>query len=120
MKKKELLELNSNVLVASNLVDSTTNFYKLGLVQGFINSNIITEQYVADLKVNNLHLNHGNISNINGISTDEIIASGKIKQNNVFLDNIYLTSNHIYNLAYIYKSERPYPPKALQLLQMKI
>ena len=83
-KKRELLELNSNVLVASNLVDLTTNYYKLGLVQGFVNSNIITQQYIADLKVNNSTLNNGNISNINGISTNEIIASGKINKMEFF------------------------------------
>jgi hypothetical protein len=40
-----------------------------------------------------------------------MIASGKIKQNGILLDNTYLTSNHIYNLAFNYTAERQYPPK---------
>ena len=110
-KKRELLELNSNVLVASNLIDMTVNYYKLGITQGFINSNITDQQYIANLKCDNLNLNTGNITNINGIAANELIANGKIKQNNILLDDTYLTSNHLYNLAYTYTAERQYPPK---------
>ena len=102
--------INSNILYAHKYV-SSNNLSNLNINYGFINSNITTQQYIPSLKVNNLYLNNGNISNINGISVNEIIASGKIKQNNQLLDNIYLTSNHLYNLSYNYSSERQYPSK---------
>jgi len=95
----------SNIFVASNVLSN------INLNQGFINSNIINQQYISNLKTDNLILNNGNISNINGISTNEMIASGKIKQNGILLDNTYLTSNHIYNLAFNYTAERQYPSK---------
>jgi hypothetical protein len=97
--------------MTSNLIDMANNYYKLGLVQGFINCNIQSQQFINDLHVNNLDVNNGNITNINGVNANEIIASGKIKEYNVSLDNIYLTSNHLYNLGYSYTLERPYPPK---------
>ena len=111
-KKGELLAINSNVFVTSNLIDMANNYYKLGLVQGFINCNIQSQQFINDLRVNNLDVNNGNINNINGINANEIIAQGKIKQNNILLDNTYLTSNHLYNLDYLYSVERQYPSKA--------
>ena len=49
-KKRELLEVNSNVLIASNLVNIAVNYFNLGLAQGFINSNILTPQYIPSLK----------------------------------------------------------------------
>ena len=95
----------SNIFVASNVLSN------ININQGFINSNITNQQFIPNLKTNNLFLNNGNISNINGISTNELIALGKIKQNNILLDNTYLTSNHIYNLAFNYTAERQYPSK---------
>jgi len=95
----------SNIFVASNVLSN------INLNQGFINSNITNQQYISNLKCDNLILNNGNISNINGISTNELIASGKIKQNNILLDNTYLNSNHLYNLAFNYTAERQYPSK---------
>jgi hypothetical protein len=80
----------SNIYVSSNVLSN------LNINHGFINSNITTEQYISSLKCNTLNLNTGNIENINGITANEIIANGKIKQNNILLDNIYLTSNHLY------------------------
>ena len=59
----------------------------------------------------NLYLNNGNISGINYVNVNNIVADGKIKENNKFLDTTYLTSNHIYNLAYNYTAEIQYPPK---------
>jgi hypothetical protein len=95
----------SNIFVASNVLSN------INLNQGFLNSNITNQQYISNLKTDNLFLNNGNISNINGISTNELIASGKIKQNGILLDNTYLTSNHLYNLAFNYTAERQYPSK---------
>ena len=95
----------SNIYVSSNVLSN------LNINLGFINSNIQTQQYIKDLKCDTLNLNTGNIANINGINANEIIAQGKIKQNNILLDETYLTSNHLYNLAYNYTSERQYPSK---------
>ena len=95
----------SNIYVSSNVLSN------LNINLGFINSNIQTQQYIKDLKCDTLNLNTGNIANINGINANEIIAAGKIKQNNILLDETYLTSNHLYNLAYNYTSERQYPSK---------
>jgi hypothetical protein len=96
----------SNIYVSSNVLSN------LNINHGFINSNITSEQYIKTLKCDTLNLNTGNITNINGITANELIANGKIKENNKFLDTTYLTSNHIYNLAYNYTEERRYPSKA--------
>jgi hypothetical protein len=113
--------VHSNMLFAQNYINSNTvaDLYvssnvlcNLAISRGFINSNITTQQYISNLKCDNLYLNNGNITNINGMSVNEITATGKIKQNDQFLDATYLTSNHIYNLAYNYTAERQYPPKA--------
>ena len=96
----------SNIFVASNLLSN------ININHGFLNTNITTEQYIKTLKCDTLNLNTGNISNINGITANELITSGKIKENNKFLDATYLTSNHLYNLAYNYTEERRYPSKA--------
>jgi hypothetical protein len=113
--------VHSNMLFAQNYISSNTvaNLYvssnvlsNLSISKGFINSNITTQQYISNLKCDTLNLNSGNIANINGISTNELIANGKIKQNGVLLDNTYLTSNHLYNLSYNYTAERQYPSKA--------
>ena len=78
---------------------------------GFINTYNSNQQYISNLKCDTLDLNTGNITNINGIAANELIANGKIKQNNILLDDTYLTSNHLYNLAYTYTAERQYPSK---------
>ena len=95
-----------------NLTELNYNFRSLTDLNGYINSNILSEQYISNLKCDYLNLNTGNITNINGITANELIANGKIKQNGVLLDNTYLTSNHLYNLSYNYTVERQYPPKA--------
>ena len=109
-QKRAIYESNiDNQLQTYN--EYSTALSNINLIQGFINSNIQTQQYIKNLKCETLDLNTGNISNINGINANEIIAAGKIKQNNILLDDTYLTSNHLYNLAYNYTSERQYPSK---------
>lgn len=100
---------NERIKVLANI---TENEYNTGLAQGFINSNVSIQQTIKNLKCDILNLNTGNIENINGISANELIANGKIKQNGILLDNTYLTSNALYNLTYNYTSERQYPSKA--------
>jgi hypothetical protein len=94
-----------------NFMDYCKNVSNMTIAQGFINTYNTNQQYISSLKSDTLDLNTGNITNINGISANELIANGKIKQNGVLLDNTYLTSNHLYNLNYTYTAERQYPPK---------
>ena len=94
-----------------NLNQFNIHLRSLNDTNGYINSNIQTQQYIKNLKCETLDLNTGNITNINGIVANELIANGKIKENNKFLDTTYLTSNHLYNLAYTYTAERQYPSK---------
>ena len=104
--------LESNAAdIRNTYTELCSNMYNFSLAQGFINSNIQTPQYISSIKCDNLDLNTGNISGINYVNVNNIVADGKIKENNKFLDATYLTSNHLYNLAYGYSSEREYPPK---------
>ena len=119
------IEINPNLtrvlkdeLISSNLVEDTYNFMSIcsnmsnmTISQGYINTYNTSQQYIPFLKSDTLDLNTGNITNINGITANELITSGKIKENNKFLDATYLTSNHLYNLAYNYTEERRYPSK---------
>ena len=52
---------NANLLLASNL-------YSISRANGFINCNILSQQFVNDLKVSSLNLNGGNITNLNTIN----------------------------------------------------
>jgi len=52
---------NANLLLASNL-------YSISRAQGFINCNILSQQYINDLKVSSLNLNGCNITNLNTIN----------------------------------------------------
>jgi hypothetical protein len=110
--RRDLLLSSNNELIVDNYISYCSNIYKGTLAQGFINSNITSQQYISSLKCETLDLNTGNITNINGITANELITSGKIKENNKFLDATYLTSNHLYNLAFNYTAERQYPSKA--------
>ena len=95
----------------SNLIDQLEYTSNITALQGFLNTHITTEQFIPNFKCDNLYLNNGNISGINYVNVNNIVADGKIKENNKFLDTTYLTSNHIYNLAYNYTAERQYPSK---------
>jgi hypothetical protein len=110
-RRIELLE-ETKLEQIQAFIDYTCNIYNATIYQGFINSNIQTQQYIRDLRCDSLNLNNGNISGINYVNVNNIVADGRIKENNKFLDSTYLTSNHIYNLAYNYTDERQYPPKA--------
>lgn len=109
--RKSLSDYNQSNIAATNLIDMTIGYYNLAKAQGFINTNITTQQYISNLKCDNLYLNNGNVSGINYVNVNNIVADGRIKENNKFLDTTYLTSNHIYNLAYNYTAERQYPSK---------
>ena len=118
--KVQLLSSNQDEIIKT-YINYASNLYDISFYQGFLNSNTISQQFINNLRVNNLNaniatinnldVNNGNITNINGIQASEIISAGKIKQYNIYLDNIYLTSNFLYNLSYNYTSERQYPSK---------
>jgi hypothetical protein len=109
-QKDELYSSNNNKRILK-YVSYCSNMSNMTIAQGFINTYNSNQQYISSLKCDTLDLNTGNITNINGIAANELIANGKIKQNGILLDNIYLTSNHLYNLAYTYTAERQYPSK---------
>jgi hypothetical protein len=106
------IDLKINNINISNIYVSSNVLSNLNIIQGFLNCNIQTEQYIKNLKCDTLNLNTGNISGINYVNVNNIVADGRIKENNKFLDATYLTSNHIYNLAYNYTAERQYPAKS--------
>jgi len=109
-RKLEVLQLIEDTKI-DNFMDYCSNMSNMTISQGFINTYNSNQQYISSLKSDTLDLNTGNITNINGIAANELIANGKIKQNGILLDNTYLTSNHLYNLAYTYTAERQYPSK---------
>jgi hypothetical protein len=120
--------LYSNIFSNMENTNNLEIFYTSNMITtlGFINSNIQTQQiipnlYSSNLKTSLLNLNSGNIVNVNNIT-----SSGKIKENNLYLSDVYATinnlnissntlntniSNLLYNLAYNYSAERQYPPK---------
>lgn len=102
--------ITDNLMVKVDIKNAELEYNK-SVAQGFINYNITSQQYIRNLKCDSLNLNTGNISGINYINVNNIVADGRIKENNNFLDNIYLTSNHLYNLSYTYTAERQYPSK---------
>lgn len=117
-------DLQKRTLYENNLINQKQTYDEfneamsnLSINNGFINCNIQNQQYIKDLKCDNLNLNTGNISGINYINVNNIVADGRIKENNKFLDTTYLTSNHIYNLGYNYTSERQYPSKLYNIIQ---
>lgn len=103
----------SNIFVSSNVLSN------INLNQGFINSNITNEQFIPSLKTSGLNLNQGNISSLNNINGEsninfynngcnslsltsnysscnyDLIAYGKIKENNLYLSYVYASSNSV-------------------------
>ena len=58
--------VNSNMSNANLLL--TSNLYSITRAQGFINCNILSQQFVNNLKVSSLNLNNGNLTNLNTIN----------------------------------------------------
>jgi hypothetical protein len=107
------INYTSNNYLTSNLKDVYDNYSNLGILQGFINSNIQTQQiipnlYSYNLKTSLLNLNSGNIVNVNNIT-----SSGKIKENNIFLESTYATIDYVNTNLFnnSYTTERLYPSK---------
>ena len=107
------INYTSNNYLTSNLKDIYENYSNLGIIQGFINSNIQTQQYISNLNTNELKINNNNISNIyvasnvlsnlninfgfinSNIQTQQIISN--LKCENFFLSN--LNNIHTSNLT---------------------
>jgi len=106
-QKRELYESNA-LSITSNYIDQLEGYYNLSLAQGFINSNITTQQYIPSIKTEAIYVNSGNI---NGIDINNLKTSGNIIENGLSLSSKYITSNQIYNLSNNYTTERQYPPK---------
>ena len=110
-QRKSLLDSNiSNSLLIANDFDITLS--NSHIIQGFLNSNTTNQQYLSNLKCDNLFLNNGNITGVNNITTNTLNISGKIQQFGNYLDDTYLRPEDLYNLTYTYTDERRYPPKA--------
>lgn len=121
---------SQNALYANEYISGTCN---LGLYHGFINSNIITTQYINSINTNEIKMNNLNFSNIfvtsNVLNTTSNILSNytfnssnlnfnyTFDSSNILNNKINNNSNVItYNNSNLlfntnYTVERPYPPK---------
>lgn len=90
-----------------NIIETNNNFSNLGLFNGFINSNIITTQYINSINTNELKLNNLNISNI-FVSSNVASNTSYGFSNDIFSSsnlNFNYTSNSLFsNLKPIYSS----------------
>lgn len=91
---------NSNILSnVSNISNFNIETSNLGLFNGFLNSNTITQQYLNSIKTNQITLNNLNISNVfvnsNILTTQNIpsINTNQISLSNLNFSNIFTTSN---------------------------
>jgi hypothetical protein len=62
---QKVSEINyiENTLISSNYVQILSNTYQIGLIQGFINSNVIATQYINSISTNAITYNGVEISN---------------------------------------------------------
>lgn len=66
-EKSNLIAYTSNTLIASNIVQMAVNYSNMSKEQGFINSNILTQQLIPNIITSNINLlNQGSI---NGVGT---------------------------------------------------
>jgi hypothetical protein len=120
---KELQKMNNPNITEQQKQDAIQQLQQLGIqtlnsfnislrslndLNGYINSNIQTQQYISSLKTDYLYVNSGNI---NGIDINNLKTSGNIIEDGLSLSSKYITSNQIYNLSNNYTAERQYPPK---------
>jgi len=78
----ELTNLNQNTFVARNLIDMCQNYYQLGIIQGFINSNITTAQTIPSISTSSIYLNNGNINGVSSINASTGTFGGVSTTNN--------------------------------------
>jgi len=83
-EKRSLIDYNSNVLIASNIIEICQDFYNISFCQGFVNSNILTLQVIPNIQTNYINIS-GNIVN----NTGNIYVS----PNNFYYGSAYYLSN---------------------------
>lgn len=98
IRRIELLSSNTDEYI-STAMDYCSNMYNFSIAQGFINSNIITQQYIPLLNVNEIKINQTNISNIIS-SSSNINYIYSSNNSNLLFNNIGISSNN----NYIYSS----------------
>lgn len=62
--KSNLIAYTSNTLIASNIIEMAVNYSNLTLAQGYINCNIQTQQFINNIKTNQITYNGYNIDNV--------------------------------------------------------
>ena len=63
-QQKELLKIDSFNVYQSNLNDMNINLCNLNIINGFINSNITTQQFINNINTNQITYNGCNIDNV--------------------------------------------------------
>jgi len=91
--KEELTNYVMHDLMSSNILSNLELNYFLQKEQGFVNCNILSNQYIASLNTSNLFIDNLNISNV--IDNKIIITSNYINSNLNY--NILTTSNNLIN-----------------------
>jgi hypothetical protein len=80
-RRIELLASN-NELIVDNYIEYCSNIYNGTVAQGFINTNITTQQIIPSLKTSALSLNSGNITQLNTINGTTAIFGTVATTNN--------------------------------------
>jgi len=114
-RRTQLLTSNFEYII-DNYISYCSNMSNMTAGQGFINTNITTQQYIPSIKTEAIYVNSGNI---NGIDINNLKTSGNIIENGLSLSSKYITSNQIYNLSNNYTAERQYPPKLYNNTQLE-
>lgn len=86
-ERKQLLQPSSNI-IRNNYISFNSNFCNMTLEQGFINSNIITTQFIPSLKSNKILL--GNITTPN--SSYQMEMTGDLNTNMLWINSTSLTT----------------------------
>ena len=87
-----------------SLINITSNEYNINLIQGFLNSNTITQQYLNSINTNEIKINQVNISNIFVASNVASNTSNNLfnysSNNSNHFSNLNLTtSNNLFNYS---------------------
>lgn len=130
VEQSNLIAYTSNTLIASNIVEMAVNYSNMTKQQGFINSNILTQQFINNLNTNDITYNGVNISNVflkqtggtlTGLLTGTTInTTVGLQEQGYYLDSKYLRiSSYNTDITKIndtlnlnYTIEKKYPPKA--------
>jgi hypothetical protein len=73
-ERRELYEYTSNVLLSSNIIESIKNNFYLNQTQGFINSNVLTQQIIPSIKTNSIIINNINFNDVINNTSNGLIT----------------------------------------------